>query len=125
MKMTTLIAAFAAATMSTAAFAADVSRTNVPADSGSVPGFYVQGMGFFVEAGYEGRATVDATVLPAGVNSKEAGDVTAYLASIGVEAELVLRGKQTERETVVSLDDNGDEITTVIETTSRPVNGGW
>jgi len=125
MKLTTILTAAIVATFSTSAFGADLIRSNVPSSNGSVPGFVVLGKGYFVEAAYADRAIVDATVLPAGVNSKDLGEVMAYLASVGIDATARLAGDDTERETVVSLDDEGNEVTSEIVTTSRAVNGGW
>lgn len=65
------------------AAALDLKRTNVPAMSGSVPGFYIEGAGFFVGEGYEGRATVASTVVPASVDVKDLGEVTAWLTAQG------------------------------------------
>lgn len=116
MKFSTIIAAVVATTLSTSAFGGELIRSNVPSSNGSVPGFLVLGEGFFVEAAYADRAIVNATVLPAGVNSKDLGEVMAYLASAGIDATPRLAGDDTESKLIDGV---------VVVTTSRAVNGGW
>lgn len=82
--MKTLLATVAAIALASSAFAGQtLIRSNVPAVSGSVPGFHLAGVGFFVAEGYEDRATVDATVVPASVDVKDLEEVEAWLASMG------------------------------------------
>lgn len=59
--------------------------SNVPAASGSVPGFLVPTLGWFVAEGSAEYATIDATVVPAAYDVKDGADVLAFLSSIGHE----------------------------------------
>jgi hypothetical protein len=61
-----------------------VSCTNVPAQSGSVGGFYINGIGWFVQEPAAHLATVDAIVIPAEFHPKDADEVVAYLQSVGL-----------------------------------------
>jgi hypothetical protein len=61
-----------------------VSCTNVPAQSGSVGGFRVQNIGWFVQEPAAHLATVDAYVIPAEFHPKDADEVVAYLQSVGL-----------------------------------------
>ena len=61
-----------------------VSCTNVPAQSGSVGGFRVQNIGWFVQEPAAHLATVDAIVIPAEFHPKDADEVVAYLQSVGL-----------------------------------------
>jgi hypothetical protein len=61
-----------------------VYLSNVPAQSGSVVGFRVQNIGWFVEESSAEYATVNAIVVPAEFNPKEAEDVATYLRSVGL-----------------------------------------
>jgi hypothetical protein len=82
--MKTLLATVAAVALASSAFAGQtLIRSNVPAASGSVPGFHLAGVGFFVAEGYENRATVNATVVPASVDVKDLEEVEAWLAEMG------------------------------------------
>jgi hypothetical protein len=61
-----------------------VSCTNVPAPSGSVGGFYINGIGWFVQEPAAHLATVDAYVIPAEFHPKDAEEVVAYLQGVGL-----------------------------------------
>jgi hypothetical protein len=61
-----------------------VQCTNVPAQSGSVGGFRVQNIGWFVQEPAAHLATVDAIVVPAEFHPKDADEVVAYLQSVGL-----------------------------------------
>lgn len=136
MKMITIAAI---ALTATSASALEVSldnnliRSNVPAVSGSVPGFLVVGEGYFVEHAYADRVSVEATVLPAGLDSKDLDEVMAYLASIGSDAQPALRldDREITRETfTVQVEVSpgvfeDQERGRLVEDTSRATNGGW
>ena len=82
--MKTLLATVAAIALASSAFAGQtLIRSNVPAASGSVPGFHLGGVGFFVAEGYEDRVTVDAIVVPASIDVKDLEGVEAWLAEMG------------------------------------------
>lgn len=135
LKLLTFLAATLAATATFAGPNAgeNLIRSNVPAASGSVPGFFLSGIGYFVEYGYEDRATVAAITLPEGVNSKDLSEVLTYLSAAGYDVTPRLRSDETERSTesfAVSVEvspgvfEDFDRIR-FITSTSRAVNGGW
>lgn len=61
----------------------DVTRSNVPAVSGSVPGFHVANVGFFVAEASAEHTTVAATVVPGSVDVKDQSEVQDYLNGLG------------------------------------------
>jgi len=121
MKIITSIA-LAAAMFSTAAHAeTDLSRfnggltklvscTNVPAQSGSVGGFRVQNIGWFVQEPAAHLATVNAYVIPAEFHPKDADEVVAYLQSVGLTNFKLDIG--TNSRLIEGLDDDGETIFT-------------
>ena len=126
MKMTLITAAIiAVSSMATAADIGDnLIRSNVPSATGSVPGFLVLGEGYFVEAAYADQATIAATVLPEGLNSKRLDDVLAYLEARDIDASPRLASAGSEYKAVTEIVD-GKEVETLIPAPSRVVNGGW
>ena len=132
MKTLAISAAFAAALFSTAAHAqTDLSDrngglakrvmcSNVPAQNGSVPGFYIPLIGWFVDAHVADRAAVEAFVLPAGISSKDEGEVIDYLHSVGLtNFELVI---STDRSSFKSVTDDNGSVTRVTRSTG---SGEW
>jgi hypothetical protein len=117
MKIITSIA-LAAAMFSTAAHAQTdlsgfnggltklVSCTNVPAQSGSVGGFRVQNIGWFVQEPAAHLATVDAYVIPAEFHPKDADEVVAYLQSVGLTNFALDIGKNSRP----NFDEDGNSI---------------
>ena len=75
-----------------------VTCSNVQAKNGSVGGFYIPTIGYFVMEAAAELATVDAYVIPAMYHPKDGGDVTAYLQGLGLtDFELVLNDQSDTR----------------------------
>ena len=113
--MKTTITAIAIAMASTAAFSAEAIRSNVPCDGGSKPGFVVisGSADYFVINGMNEGCPAGTTELPVDVHPFDADAVKAYL---GNDVDLRLQGNDRETRLVDGV---------LVETTSRPVNGGW
>ena len=87
-----------------------VSCTNVPAQSGSVGGFRVQNIGWFVQEPAAHLATVDAYVIPAEFHPKDADEVVAYLQSVGLTNFALDIG--TNSRLVEGVDEDGETVFT-------------
>lgn len=116
MKRTLLMAA-AAVMASTASFAAEAIRSNVPCDGGSVPGFLVQSgtVDFYAINGTDVGACPAGTVeLPADVHPFDLDEVQTYLATIEPGVDYRLKG--------------GNEVLNALGEVirvRRPINEGW
>lgn len=63
----------------------NVICSNVPSNSGSVGGFFIANVGYFVQEAAAEYASVDAIVVPAQYDVKDADDVQAFLDSQGLD----------------------------------------
>ena len=134
-----IIAVAIAATLPTVTFAEGLSGfndartvnvmcTNVPARSGSVPGFYLENIGYVVEAATADRATTSVVgVMPAGLSSKDEADVRAYLASVGLtNYQLVIRENNRDiiiEEEVIGFVPSIESVDTLVTKTRGVADG--
>jgi hypothetical protein len=130
--MNKAIALTAALLMAATTASADrLARNNVSCEGGtvSVYGFTVQGangLTHYVSDADLDRCPAGTVGVPASVDMSEPDEVIEWLADNGVEIDdLQLRQDQTERKRFITLDDEGNEVVTIVRTTSRAVNGGW
>jgi hypothetical protein len=130
--MNKAIALTAALLMAATTASADrLARNNVSCEGGtvSVYGFTVQGangLTHYVSDADLARCPAGTVGVPASVDMSEPDEVIKWLADNGVEIDdLQLRRGGTDRRVIASLDDDGNEVLTVLVKKERVVNNGW